>query len=438
MRKDAHKVHKIRKWVWGGFAAGFVLLIGVGITVGILVANNKDSSNSSQLSAAESSSNDTAPVAPEIAINETYSPIAATSNVSNTPVAVPLSTITPSTLNATTSVPSVLNGTTLTPSALNSTNDFEDVNTTTSTPVASLASAVPAPVPVVSTVVTTAPAPSTSSPTYLNQPTTTVFYAHGDIPYEAAQSVILEQQMKTVPLDAEFVIFVGDLREAGDDKPCYAQEYADASYYFRLSHAPVFVIQGDNDIADCPNQEEGKALWMNEFVGFESKYWNHTFDIKRHDGYPDNFAFVHKGTLFVGLNIIGGDTRDATEWQTRLQAEAIWTTDLIRTYQIEYSMNSTSIGRVVIFGHANPGARHATFFQAMSSFIDFELMNSIPIVYINGDKHEWMYDENFYDNPSWLRIGVTGLGVEPLLRVTVEADGTYIAPAQAYELERFI
>jgi hypothetical protein len=416
MRKDAHKVHKIRKWVWGGFAAGFVLLVGVGITVGILVANNKDSS-SSQLSAAESSSKDTAPLTPEISINETYAPIA-----------VPVSAIAPSALNETTLVPSVLN----------STDNFDDANATTSAPATNLATAVPAPAPVESNAITTAPAPTTSSPTYLNQPTTAIFYAHGDIPYEAPQTVILEQQMKTVPLDAEFVIFVGDMRAAGDDKPCYAKEYSDVSYYFQISHAPVFVIQGDNDISDCPNQEEGKALWMNEFVGFESKYWNHTFDIKRQDGYPDNFAFVHKLTLFIGLNIIGGDTRNATEWETRLHAEALWTTDLIRTYQMEYSMNSTSIGRVVIFGHANPGARHATFFQAMSSFINYELMNSIPIVYINGDKHEWMYDENFYDNPSWLRIGVTGLGAEPLLRVTVEADGTYIAPAQAFELERFL
>lgn len=244
--------------------------------------------------------------------------------------------------------------------------------------------------------------------------------------------------MRAVPEDAEFVIFVGDLREAGDDKPCVAQEFTDAASYFRMSHAPVFVIQGDNDISDCPNFDEGKKMWMDEFVGFESKYWNHTFDLKRQDGYPDNFAFVHKQSLFIGLNIIGGDTRDWTEWDTRLKAEVAWTTDLIRNYQMEYSMNSTVVGRIVIFGHANPGARHAAFFQTLSSFITFELMDSIPIVYINGDKHEWLYNESFYDNPSWLRIGVTGLGAEPLLRVTVEADGTYINPADAFEIERFL
>ena len=414
---DGTRSQKKRKWVWGGVAtAVLVLFIGIGITVGILVANNKDSSNNTQLSSTESS-DATVPKPPQVASNATYAPTStttATSNGSAVPVSAPLSTVTPTVLNTTTLTPSLLNATTSAPSM--------------TSPITPTPTLVPTP----------APAPETSSPTYTNQPTTTVFYAHGDIPYEAAQTVILEAQMKAVPEDAEFVIFVGDLREAGDDKPCVAQEFADAAYYFRMSHAPVFVIQGDNDISDCPNMDEGRQLWMDEFVGFESKYWNHTFDLKRQDGYPDNFAFVHKQSLFIGLNIIGGDTRDWSEWDTRLKAEVAWTTDLIRNYQMEYSMNSTLVGRIVIFGHANPGARHAAFFQTLSSFITYELMNSIPIVYINGDKHEWLYNESYYDNPSWLRIGVTGLGAEPLLRVTVEADGTYVDPADAFEIERFL
>ena len=459
MRKDTthNKVPRLRKWVWGGFAAGLVLLVGVGITVGILVANNQESSKSSQQSAAESSP-------PFISSNTTNDDTGNTDTTTPVPViAIPITSV-PSTTalrnsNNGTDAPvastSEGNGTTFVPTV--SSVYIDDTNTTSSSSAPAIVNptttTIPAPVPVVNTVTTpvpvpvvvttsvsptTPPAPTTFFPTITNAPTTTVFYAHGDIPYEAAQTVILEAQMTSVPLDAEFVIFVGDLRDAGDDKPCVAQEYADAAYYFRMSHAPVFVIQGDNDISDCPNYDEGKALWMNEFVGFESKYWNHTFNLQRQEGYPDNFAFVHKHSLFIGLNIIGGDTRDVTEWETRLRAEAEWTINLIRNYQMEYSMNSTIVGRIVIFGHANPGSRHASFFQAISTFINFELMNSIPIVYINGDKHEWMYTENFYDNPSWLRIGVTGLGAEPLLRVTVEADGTYIAPAQAYELERFI
>jgi hypothetical protein len=403
MRKSSGKVRKVRRWAWGGLAAVVVLLIGVGLTIGILVSNNKNSA-SNQLSESSSAvDNNNNPPKAEVTFVR---------DASSSPIAVP---------NAATAVPTVgIVG------VVNNTEVLVPV------PVP-----VPAPVPIVSDVAPTSSGPTTSSPTYLNEPTTTVFYAHADIPYKDEQTIVLEEQMRSVRSDAEFVVFLGDLREAGDDKPCLAEEYASAAYYFSLSHAPVFVIQGDNDISDCPNYEEGKALWMKEFVGFESKHWNHTFQLQRQEGYPDNFAFVHKFTLFIGLNIIGGETRNATEWETRLSDELTWTTDLIRTYQSEYS-NATNVGRIVIFGHANPGPRHATFFQTFSSFIKYELMDSVPIVYINGDKHEWLYNTSFYDNPSWLRIGVTGLGAEPLLRVTVEADGTDLPPKTAFALERFI
>jgi hypothetical protein len=425
MQKVPRKVFKVRKWVWGGIASGIVLLIGIAVAVSIIVSNNKASS-SSLVSESSSFRDNTAPTN----LSNTTIPTLSTTNSSSlAPIAVPLSTFAPSIFNNTDESPSSITGnnTTSTSAPTVIGNDMDVDNASNEK------TSVPAPVPIAS--VTNVPA--TSSPTYLNEPTTTIFYAHGDIPYEAPQTVILEQQMRSVPLDAEFVIFVGDMRDAGDDKPCVADEYTSVSNLFRLSHAPVFVIQGDNDVSDCPNYEEGKALWMAEFIGFESKYWNHTFDIQRHEGYPDDFSFVHKDTLFIGLDIIGGETRNVTEWETRLSAEATWTTELIRAYQNEYS-NATHIGRIVIFGHANPGARHATYFQTISSFIKFELMNSIPILYINGDKHEWMYEPNFYDNNSWLRIGVTGLGAEPLLRITIEADGTYVDPQTAFGTERFL
>jgi hypothetical protein len=94
------------------------------------------------------------------------------------------------------------------------------------------------------------------------------------------------------------------------------------------------------------------------------------------------------------------------------------------------------VGRVVLFGHADPGGRHAPFFQPISSFIKNELQNSIPIVYINGDKHEWTYTPNFYGRSSWLRIGVTGLAAEPLLKVMVDGNGTSINPEQAFVIDR--
>jgi Calcineurin-like phosphoesterase len=273
---------------------------------------------------------------------------------------------------------------------------------------------------------------------YHHQPLTTIFYTHGDVPYSAAQTVKLEAQMRNIPSDAEFIVFVGDLRQAGVNITCQLSEYQKVATLFRLSPVPVFVIIGDNDASDCPNMAEGLQYWNQEFLNFESRYWTHNFVIRRQDGYPDNFAFIHKNNLFVGLNIIGGITRDQTEWEVRLSAEALWTIDLIREYRqlLNQTFHGTAVGRVVLFGHADPGSRHAPFFQPISSFIKNELQNSIPIVYINGDKHEWTYTPNFYGRSSWLRIGVTGLAAEPLLKVMVDGNGTSINPEQAFVIDR--
>lgn len=162
----------------------------------------------------------------------------------------------------------------------------------------------------------------TISPTADAQLHTTTFYAHGDIPYNSTQVGILERQMREVPDDAEFVIHVGDLRNASSDRKCVIEEYEEVSALMQLSRAPVFVLIGDNDWTDCPNRDEGLVMWRDHFVDFESRHWNHSFTIQRQEGYPENFAFTHKGSLFIGLNIVGGEIHDANEWGQRLTKEA--------------------------------------------------------------------------------------------------------------------
>ena len=269
------------------------------------------------------------------------------------------------------------------------------------------------------------------------QPQITVLYTHGDAPYAPDQAIRLEAQMKSVPADAEFIVFVGDLRKAGDALTCRREEYEAVARLFRFSPVPVFVLIGDNDANDCPNIADGLQYWNDNFLNFESRYWNHTFFIRRQDGYPNNFAFTHKKSLFVGLNIIGGLTRDTIEWEVRLSAEAMWTINMIRDYlTVLRQTGEGNVGRIVIFGHADPGGRHAPFFQPIATFIENELKNQVPVLYVNGDKHEWTYTPSFYGKSSWLRIGVEGLATDPLLKVTIDGNGNAVDPVQAFVIDR--
>jgi hypothetical protein len=260
----------------------------------------------------------------------------------------------------------------------------------------------------------------------------TTFYAIGDVPYSDDQAEDLKVQLDNLPEDAEFVIHVGDLRKAGEEYPCKRKEYEDVASILQRSHAPVFVILGDNDWNDCPNPNQGLVFWHDEFIGFEGRHWNHPFDIVRQPGREDNFSFVHKGTLFIGLNIVGGAVLSNSEWSSRLKNQADWTIALIR----EYSADSQNVGRVVIFGHANPTTNHRKFFNPLSDFIENELKNQVPVLYLNGDQHQWKYEPSFMGKASFLRIMVTGGTSEPPLKVEVHANGKTSKTNKAFQHDR--
>jgi len=290
---------------------------------------------------------------------------------------------------------------------------------------------------------TSHPEPPTPSSSLQRQTTTAVFYAVGDAPYTEQQERELKEQMLVIPSDAEFVIHIGDIRNAEDGGACQPRDYETAESILRLSPVPVFVILGDNDWNDCSNPNRGLQLWNDTFFQFESSRWDHSFGIVRQPGRVENFSFVHKGALFIGLNIVGGKVLSRDEWTSRLTDQFEWTRELILGYNKSLSASSlrqggdgVSVGRVVIFGHANPNNNHAKFFGPLRNFIRDELRNGLPILYINGDKHQWRYSPNYYNQTSFLRLMLRGGTSEPPLRVSVNMDGTYVPTNQAFTYDR--
>jgi hypothetical protein len=291
--------------------------------------------------------------------------------------------------------------------------------------------------------------------------TTVAFYAHGDVPYTRIQARKLKKQMLALSDatnrrlskdddgnvsdddgseedNAEFMIHVGDIRMGGPQRPCLQSEYENVASLLQLSPVPVFIILGDNDVHDCPDPIEGLQLWRREFASFESRYWNHTFAVVRPTKYPENFTFQHKNALFIGVNVVGERTNaeNIDDVTHRLSEQVEWVMDVILKYQEECILQKKIIGRVVIFYHANPGPHTRPFFKPLRHFIGNDLNHSIPILFVNGDAHKWMYQPRLYNETSLLRITVTGLAVEPLVKVTIPMDGIYHDPTQAYVIDR--
>lgn len=173
----------------------------------------------------------------------------------------------------------------------------------------------------------------------------------------------------------------------------------------------------DNEWNDCKNINAGWNLWKQELSNFEDN-WEHDFQVVRPAERPENFAFVHKKTLFIGLNLVGGKVHNHTEWTLRLSGQARWATGLIKAHTNGVS-SVQPVRAIVIFGHANPSVAHDNFFQPLKLFIRDELATDIPVLYLNGDAHLWSYNSSFFDVKQLLRIQLTGGTSEPPLQVIV-------------------
>jgi predicted phosphodiesterase len=277
--------------------------------------------------------------------------------------------------------------------------------------------------------------PTLSPTTAPTTPRTIVFYAIGDVPYSEEEAEGLEAQMKHIPDDADFVIHVGDIRSAKQKNDCVNSDYTKVSKILRQSHAPVFLVMGDNEWNDCPNIPEGYTMWRNAFDNFENKYWNSThLNVRRWQSLPESFVFEFRSTLFIGLNLVGGAVHDKDEWAARLSLQYGMTAELIRRYLDRTS--ESGIQRVVIFGHADPTSDHNDFFYPLKEFIKNKLENKVPILYVNGDQHEWRYNRNFLGQSSLLRMMLTGGSAEAPLRVQINLDAATDDPTEAFDYER--
>ena len=288
--------------------------------------------------------------------------------------------------------------------------------------------------------------PTSISPTMALPIPKTTFYAIGDIPYSDDDGSKLHQYMQSIPADADFVVHLGDLRNADRRQECRPVEYQYASRLLQFSAAPVFVVLGDNDWMDCPNPDEAFEYWNEEFQHFASTHWtlNGTKfqNFQRMPQRPETFSFVHAETLFLGLTIPDGKNSmnnnnvARREWNARLEEQVEWTMELIDAYQ--KSLGEDRTGRVVIFGHADATRFHNRYFYTLTDYTRRQA-RSLPILYVNGDGHKWSYDPWYFNQESFLRIMVAGGkgSTQPPVQITIEATGEPSSTGDAFQVSRF-
>lgn len=111
---------------------------------------------------------------------------------------------------------------------------------------------------------------------------------------------------------SEFLVHLGDV-VTGSKKQWPEAQYATVANILKRSKRPVFVVLGDNEWNDLDNPSEGLEFWNRQLRDFDQHFSNKP-SIEKQKVRPENFAFVSKGVLVIGLNIVGGKVHDKEEW----------------------------------------------------------------------------------------------------------------------------
>jgi hypothetical protein len=156
------------------------------------------------------------------------------------------------------------------------------------------------------------------------------------------------------------------------------------------------------------------AFWLEVFHEFD-KNWDHSFQVQRNPLQPENFNFVHKKTLYIGLNLVGGSIFDKEAFSIQLDEEFDWAKALIEENVVTHSDASS----IVIFGHAFPTSTHDSFFEPLQRYIEEDLDNDVPIMYLNGDYHFFEFEKDYLGQSNFHRLQVQSGTKDPPLQVSV-------------------
>ena len=244
-----------------------------------------------------------------------------------------------------------------------------------------------------------------------------VFYAMGDVPYVKAEDKLLPQQIAKLPADAQFLVHLGDIKDG--TTPCEETIYQKVAGMLSKSKVPTFIIPGDNEWNDCQKPDQGWKYWQKHFRRFDQR-WQHNFQLSRSKKHDENFVFVHRQVLFVGLNLVGGRVHDPQEWKSRHRDNLEWTTAAIKEH-------GKQVHAMVIFAHANPQPNHDDFFTPLVAAAQ---QFAKPILYLHGDGHHWIKDQP-WEAKNILRVQVDQGGKAPPLKITIQKN-----PAEPFQFDR--
>ncbi len=238
-----------------------------------------------------------------------------------------------------------------------------------------------------------------------------VFSVIGDTPYEDEDTPALLShiQQHNLSSPSRFLVHVGDIKRGAP--PCVASEYTDIRDILYGLDVPAFIIPGDNEWNDCDDPDAAWALWWQHLYQLE-QHWNPLPAVERQPERLENFAFVDRGVLIIGINLVGGAVHDADEWALRFEQDVGWIAQ-------QFAAHESEILAAVVFGHALPDlGDHQEFLDGFAAVLGDYLT---PTLFLHGDGHFWIHQQGYLDLDHVTRVMVECCSAKPV-QVTVDVD----------------
>jgi hypothetical protein len=235
------------------------------------------------------------------------------------------------------------------------------------------------------------------------------FYVTSDTPYDAAAEERLQKDLVNIPMDSEFIVHLGNIQDASVTM-CPKTRYSDAAAILKKSPVPLFIIPGAEDWAKCPDPMDRLDRWLATFQDFDLRF-KHPIAVKRDNANPETFSFLHKGVLFMGMNIVSGPVMDDEAWRNREK-------DMLKFYFGMANVNKDAFRFIVLLGNAKPSSQQEQFFDALLSNLKAQ---HGPLIYIHANQEgDSVLEYNpFPDHDDVFVVGVPDGRSQPPLKITV-------------------
>jgi uncharacterized repeat protein (TIGR02543 family) len=238
---------------------------------------------------------------------------------------------------------------------------------------------------------------------------TLIFSVTGDIPYSSSEETEMQQQIAEHNLysPSEFFVHIGDIKSGSGS--CSESVYQKVKSYLLQLQVPTFITPGDNEWIDCSNPPQAWNYWVQYFMNFEQNFCP-VPGFQKQAVRPENFAWVQKGVLLIGISMPGG-SEGSTAKARRLQDDADWVAQ-------QFQAHGSEVRAAVIFAHNMDKSADALF---INQFITLANSFAKPILYIHGSGHSWKQD-NPLSASNVLRVQVDNGGAALPVQVTVTTN----------------